>query len=300
LYIIEGAITILVGIVVMVILPDFPDTWKALSEEERHVANRRLALDAAEADIDEPGGMTQLRGIKLAFLDPKTWVLAVAYHGITGAAGFQNFFPSLAKDTFNYPNNVTNLLLAAPPYVFMVIWSLLHSLASDRVGNRFWFFMYPVPIVLTGCFIFMFAENNGARYFSLFLMVFIFAMNGTTYAWIANSIPRPPAKRAAALAFINSFGNAASIWTPFTYFKTSAPYYHPAMGIIVGLTVIAGICGVIHRYLLERDNKRLARLENEDVPLSERDIRTLQKTADLEGIDLATARQLQKGYRFMI
>jgi len=300
LYIIEGAITILVGIVVMVILPDFPDTWKALSEEERHVANRRLALDAAEADIDEPGGMTQLRGIKLAFLDPKTWVLAVAYHGITGAAGFQNFFPSLAKDTFNYPNNVTNLLLAAPPYVFMVIWSLLHSLASDRVGNRFWFFMYPVPIVLTGCFIFMFAENNGARYFSLFLMVFIFAMNGTTYAWIANSIPRPPAKRAAALAFINSFGNAASIWTPFTYFKTSAPYYHPAMGIIVGLTVIAGICGVIHRYLLERDNKRLARLENEDVPLSERDIRTLQKTADLEGIDRATARQLQKGYRFMI
>jgi hypothetical protein len=72
------------------------------------------------------------------------------------------------------------------------------------------------------------------------------------------------------------------------------------MGIIIGLTAIAGICGVIHRWLLEKDNKRLARLENEYVPLSERDIRTLQKTADLEGIDLATARQLQKGYRFMI
>jgi nitrate/nitrite transporter NarK len=92
---------------------------------------------------------------------------------------FQNFFPTLAKATFNYDDNVTNLLLAAPPYIFMVIWSLLHSLASDRVGNRFWFFIYPVPIVLTGCFIFMFAENNGARYFSLFLMIFIFAMNGT-------------------------------------------------------------------------------------------------------------------------
>lgn len=211
-----------------------------------------------------------------------------------------------------------NLLLAAPPYIFMVIWSLLHSLASDRTGNRFWFFIYPVPIVLIGCFIFMFVENNGARYFSLFLMIFIFAMNGTvsfqllcsptklspnilqTYAWIANSIPRPPAKRAAALAFINSFGNAASIWTPFTYFKWSAPYYHPAMGIIVALTAIAGICGIIHRWLLERDNKRLARLENESVPLSESDLKKLQKTADMEGIDIATARQLQKGYRFMI
>jgi hypothetical protein len=79
---------------------------------------------------------------------------------------------------------VTNLLLAAPPYIFMVIWSLLHSLASDRVGNRFWFFIYPVPIVLTGCFIFMFAENNGARYFSLFLMIFIFAMNGTVSIYL--------------------------------------------------------------------------------------------------------------------
>jgi len=87
LYIIEGAITIAVGILVMIVLPDFPDTWKALTEEERHVANRRLALDAAEADVDEPGGMSQVRGIKLAFLDPKTWVLAIAYHGITGAAG---------------------------------------------------------------------------------------------------------------------------------------------------------------------------------------------------------------------
>ncbi|KAL1586108.1 hypothetical protein WHR41_04747 [Cladosporium halotolerans] len=300
LYIIEGAITILIGLIVMVVLPDFPDTWKSLSPEEKHVANRRLALDAAEADVDEPGGMSQLRGIKLAFLDPKTWVLAIAYHGITGAAGFQNFFPTLAKETFNYDSNVINLLLAAPPYVFIIFWSLGHSLLSDRVGNRFWFFLYPVPIVLVGCFIFMFAHNNGARYFSLFLMMFIFAMNGTTYAWIANAIPRPPAKRAAALAFINSFGNAASIWTPFTYFTWSSPYFHPAMGIIIGLTAIAGICGIILRFLLERDNKRLARLENESVELSEADLKKLQKTADMEGIDIATARQLQKGYRFMI
>ena len=53
LYIIEGAITIFVGICVVLILPDFPDTWRALSPQEKHVANRRLAIDAAEADVDE-------------------------------------------------------------------------------------------------------------------------------------------------------------------------------------------------------------------------------------------------------
>lgn len=42
-------------------------------------ANRRLAIDAAEADEDEPGAMSQIKGLKLAFTDIKTYILAVAY-----------------------------------------------------------------------------------------------------------------------------------------------------------------------------------------------------------------------------
>ena len=53
----------------MVILPDFPHTWKRLSPEMKHVANRRLAIDAAEADLDEAGGMSQWKGFKLAMTD---------------------------------------------------------------------------------------------------------------------------------------------------------------------------------------------------------------------------------------
>lgn len=74
-------ITIFVGIIIVLLLPDFPQTWSLLTPEMKHVANRRLALDAADADVDEPGGMSQLQGIKLAFTDPKTYILAIAYHG---------------------------------------------------------------------------------------------------------------------------------------------------------------------------------------------------------------------------
>jgi hypothetical protein len=215
LYIIEGSITVTIGLVIMVILPDFPNTWSALSPEMKHVANRRLAIEAAEADVDEAGGMSQIKGMKLAFADPKTYILAVAYMCITGASGFQNFFPTLTA-TLGY-NHTISLLLVAPPYVFMVFYSMAHSFASDHVGNRFWFFVYPIPITIVGFVVFMTTNTFGPRYFSFFLMIFVFAMNGTCYSWIANAIPRPPAKRAAALAFINSVGNSASIWTPFTY-----------------------------------------------------------------------------------
>merc|ERR1711939_1150747 len=41
LYIIEGSITVLIGLTIVVILPDFPDTWGALTPEMKRVANRR-------------------------------------------------------------------------------------------------------------------------------------------------------------------------------------------------------------------------------------------------------------------
>lgn len=42
LYIIEGSITMFVGLVIMVILPDFPDTWRFLSPEMKHVGKLRI------------------------------------------------------------------------------------------------------------------------------------------------------------------------------------------------------------------------------------------------------------------
>lgn len=41
-------------------------------------------------------------------------------------------------------------------------------------------------------------------------------------------------------------------------------------------------------------------MENEDVELTEEDLERLRKTAEIEGIDIAAARRLQKGYRYMI
>ncbi|RMZ81727.1 hypothetical protein DV738_g2102, partial [Chaetothyriales sp. CBS 135597] len=278
LYIIEGVITIAVGIVVAILLPDFPQNWKALSPEMRHVAIRRLAIEAAETDQDEEsGGKSAWIGCKLAFTDPKTYILAIAYMGATAAAGFQNFFPTLTA-TLGY-NRFISLLLVAPPYIFVTIWAFFHSLLSDHYLMRFWFVVYPIPITWIGFIIFMVTENFGARYFSLFLMSILWAMNGTVYAWIASSIPRPPAKRAAAFAFINSIGNTASIWTPFTYKKQDAPFYRPALGINIAMQTTTGIMAILLRIILERQNKELDRLERENAPIPPKVEERLRRTS---------------------
>lgn len=301
LYIIEGSITIAVGLIIMVILPDFPDTWRTLSPEMKRVANRRLAIEAAEADVDEKGGMSQIRGMKLSFLDPKTYILAIAYHAITGTAGFQNFFPTLTK-TLGY-NHIVSLLLVAPPYIFIFLYSYGHAWLSDRLKHRFWFFMYPIPLTIVGFIIFMTTNSFGPRYFSFFLMVFVFAQNSTLYAWVSNAIPRPPSKRAASLAFVNSVGNMASIWTPFTYYDSQGKHYPVALGICIGLQTLGALMGILLRWYLTRQNNQLDKLEKlakQDDQLSEREMHRLERTAEFEGIDISAARQLQKGYRFMI
>lgn len=141
LYILEGVVTVATGVLICLVLPDFPETWSALTPEMRHIANRRLAMDAAESDVDTGGnsGKTQIEGLKLALKDPKVWILTIAYHAFIGAGGFQNFFPTLTR-TLGF-NDTVSLLLVAPPYVFMAFYCAFHSWLSDRVQNRFWFFM---------------------------------------------------------------------------------------------------------------------------------------------------------------
>lgn len=117
---------------------------------------------------------------------------------------------------------------------------------------------------------------------------------------ISASIPRPPAKRAAALAFINSVGNAASIWTPFTYKTQDAPYYRPAIGCCIALICVSAICAGLLRLLLEKENRRLERMDDSGAQLTDKDRKRLEKTAEVEGVTVEDARLLQAGFRFMI
>jgi hypothetical protein len=48
-------------------------------------------------------------------------------------------------------------------------------------------------------------------------------------AWISNSLPRPPAKRAAALAFVNAISNTSSIYASYMYEDSAGKSSRPCM-----------------------------------------------------------------------
>jgi len=99
---------------------------------------------------------------------------------------------------------------------------------------------------------------------------------------------------------MNSVGNTASIWTLYTYYNASEPHYRPALGACIGLQVLGLIYAQILRWYLAKQNCDLAMLEQEDAQLTKEEVRRLEKTAEVEEINIAAAGKLRKGYRYMI
>ncbi|CAG9989301.1 unnamed protein product [Clonostachys byssicola] len=295
LYIIEGAITVTLGLALYFVLPDFPETWKSLSQEEYEVATRRLAAEATEADVDKAGFGAQIKGLKLALTDVKTYLFAVAQMLVLACGGLLNYFPSITA-TLGY-SHFTTLLLCAPPHIFAIVWILIHAWLSDKLKTRFWFFIYPAPLIIVSFVLLLTTNSVGPRYFSLFLVQGQNLMGSTTFAWISSSIPRPPAKRAAAIAIVNSCASLASVWTPFIYF---GPKYELAMEVNIGLAVLASILAVALRFVLVKSNEELARIEDTNIALSEKDLAKVQKIAGVEGVSIDTARKMHKGFRYII
>jgi hypothetical protein len=70
-------------------------------------------------------------------------------------------------------------------------------------------------------------------------------------------MPRPPAKRAAALAFINAVSNCSSIYASYLYPKSADPHYTVAM-IVNCCTAFGAVCAAtVMRVVLVRLNKKL-------------------------------------------
>ncbi|KAI3326117.1 MFS general substrate transporter [Xylariaceae sp. AK1471] len=257
LFIIEGAITVAVAFVAIPILPNFPRTTKWLSEEERALAIWRLEEDVGEDDwVDDAKKQSMWHGAKLAFADIKTYILMGLLIGIVSSGGVTNFLPAVVK-TLGY-NDVHTLLLTSPPYVLCVITSSLNAWHADRTGERFWHITLSLCVALIGFIIAAATTATGPRYFAIVIMVpgvyggFVVAL-----AWISNTMPRPPAKRAAALAFINAVSNATSIYASYLYLDSYAPRYIIAFSVNSATIVLAIACALTLRVILVRLNKKL-------------------------------------------
>lgn len=110
-------------------------------------------------------------------------------------------------------NNINTLLLTAPPYVLAVITSFANARHADRTGERYLHIVLPLLVSVASFILAAATTSTAGRFVAIMLMPCSFyASYVVALAWISNTIPRPPAKRAAAIAMINAVSNASSIY----------------------------------------------------------------------------------------
>lgn len=200
LYIIEASCTIILAISAMFILPDYPNTTKFLSPEERTLAITRLQTGS-------PTKMTRksnlLTGLKLALLDYKVWLLAyvpdlcpplnptdessLIIITKTSASAVTSFIPTLIATLSTY--RVTTLLLIAPPYIFAAVLSLGVSRISDRLGERAYHIVGPMVFAICGFGVAAVTMISAAKYLSLFAMLGgVYGSYNVALAWISSTV----------------------------------------------------------------------------------------------------------------
>ncbi|KAI0677060.1 MFS general substrate transporter [Trametes maxima] len=263
LFYIEGALTMFVAVLAIFVLPDFPatsHTW--LSPEEVRLAEKRMEEDVGVGDEGETEAGGQMHGLTLAVSDWKVWWLAIALTSMVISLSFNAFFPTLSA-TMGYSPTIT-LLLCAPPWVFATIVAFVMCRHSDKTRERFWHIAIPLAFGIVGFIIAISTMNLAARYISLFLMAQSYAGFIIFLAWISNSIPRPPSKRAVAIAFINAFSQLGNISGSYVWPKTWGPTYAHSYAICISTNGLCIVMCYVFKKHLERKNREFENKEQEE------------------------------------
>jgi len=294
LFYIEGSITICVGFASMYLLPDFPHNTRWIKPEERRLAQARLSEDAGEADKDNRED-SPIKGLKMAIQDPIVLIFCVISLSQLLGLSFVNFFPTLTQ-TLGFSTTIT-LLLAAPPWIYASIVCCLSAWHADKTGERFFHIASWWWGVIVGFIIALSTMKVGGRYVSLFLMASGYAGFAMTLVWVSNAIPRPPAKRAAAIGLVNGIGNLGNLIGSYTWKAAWGPAYRQSMVISLSSLALSTLLTIVLRHMLIQRNNKLD--ADELAALQEADRTRVEEAARLEGLTFEQAMERRKGYRYL-
>lgn len=247
LYLIEGLLSFVVGVLVFFFLPDSPDQL-ITTEEERAVFENRTARRkhiAGDHSFDLKEFISALN-FKTACSVVIQFCQNISFYG------FSVFLPSILNSHLGY-DKLKSQYLTVPVYVFASLCSVIIAEISDR------FRMRGPLIVITNLFaIVAYAmlgtvTNAGVLYFAIYLIcVPLFMGPGLNESWVANN-SAPTFKRGCAIGINQTFGNIAGAIAPQVF--NGPPKYSLGINFTLGCLCVACITAGILTFYYYRKNQ---------------------------------------------
>ncbi|KAI0034264.1 MFS general substrate transporter [Vararia minispora EC-137] len=274
IFILEGLVTIVVAVVSLWILQDFPQSATMLSEAERVFIIRGLQEDMQfSAGSGEKFKMDYLwQTIK----DPKTYLAMGIYAGFDGPLfAFSLFTPTIVNQ-LGFGATAANLL-SVPVYAWGCILTCIVGVLGDRLGRRGYINLALFTTGLTGYLILVCSHTPGLSYFATYL---------AASAWVSSNT-EGSYKRGATLAFAIGFGNLNGAVSSNVYRSVDKPWYRLGHGIILAYVCIGWLSSLAYMFLLRRENAAKARGERDEVILGVDNKNADPKNGEFESINHA-------------
>ncbi|KAL4872134.1 hypothetical protein BDV12DRAFT_7057 [Aspergillus spectabilis] len=260
LFILQGAVTFVVAICSVFVLPDDPLHTRWLTEDERQLAHERILADTVGARNQT----STFSGVKEAANDPRVWLFAFMQHMHLAANGFKNFFPT-AVETLGFNTTIT-LVLTCPPYLIAGIISVWWSYNSGRMNERTWHITVAKAVAIFGFVLGCATLNTGARYFAMVVFAIgTYAVNSIILGWVSSTCGQTKEKKASALAIVNTCANVSFIWTPYLWPSSDEPRYTIAMSSSAAFSITCAACAWAMRIWLQRANRKIRQSNDESV-----------------------------------
>ncbi|KAI0670626.1 MFS general substrate transporter [Trametes maxima] len=269
LFILEGAFTVLFGLVAFSLLPNSPTEALLFSAAEKRAVARALHEDGIVLVNEQDKDYTWSEFWR-AFVQPHVVLIALSgfFNGAT-VSGLAYFLPSIVAG-LGYSGTEAQLM-SVPPFAVTAVLSVLSSFLADRYARRGLTIIFFATITAIGFSVFLGKKHlpTGSfatltRYGSLFLLVpGSFCIAPPLGAWMSNNTA-PTLRRATALALLSAMSNVGSLVSAWLFGAFSRPPRYAGVGAVL-LAFQVGIlaCATGNVVWLRTENGRREKLRGE-------------------------------------
>ncbi|KAJ7485683.1 major facilitator superfamily domain-containing protein [Mycena latifolia] len=236
-YLIEGLITTVVAICILLLIVDVPMQATWLTEEEKILAVGRL--ESEYPAVNEEAQHTRRQTIRQGLLNINTWLVAVGFFFVTDCIRAAVFLPTVIATLFPTKTTVQKQLLSVPPYFLAAVVQLISPYLSMRMDTRGPFMAFHACVGIIAYAIFVGSTSLRARYAACFLVTAgPFPFGAFSPALVAVNTG-PDAARAMALGVVSSVGYLGGIVSTWTYVNSDAPDYRRGNTLnLAGMTTV--------------------------------------------------------------
>ncbi|KAF7320491.1 MFS domain-containing protein [Mycena chlorophos] len=257
IFIIEGVITIFIGVVSFFLWPASVASAYFLTEEEKQYVTGRLKVDGAIQRREEADGFRAGEILK-AFTSLHVLLIgAVLFFSGTTLFALAYFTPSILA-SLGYVGSKAQLM-SVPPYSVAFVVSVITAIVSDRFRARGYITFIGSLLCIAGFAMFLKSTNHHVQYGSLFLSIpGTYIIAPTLSTWAANN-SAPYTRRATTIAIVFSCTNSGGILSTWLLSTISPPpRYTEGTRILLAFNVSIGVGALLLLAYLKRENKKKA------------------------------------------